>query len=429
MAYGIVHTKSYTSSAAQGIGKEEDRKHKIERNPDIDPMRKHLNITKIRDPDQTLYQAAKKRLEKLGLDLPRKKNQILFEQTVITASPEFFTERGVSPDNLSTVSSVKEIDKTITEWMDKSERWAIKYFGEDNVISMTWHFDETTPHLHVDHLPIVDGKFKTKVYARDPDGNIIRNEKGSPVCARDKNGKIVYEEHQGRKLSRDAYWKERGGRNSYRMMQQSYYDTVSIHFGLERGERSEETLREHIEQQRYKAEAARTEISKTSIELESAKAKRDLAIRQSAEMADADTSHVDISDEIQDYDLKKHLKRSITGNYLISSDMIDDVNAKLNSAGQLSEQNMQLKKKVSVLSDRLIKEENRQIEYTGQRVLRNHQEEQKSREIIHYANCWIRFVSRLQHIQLPDPVKNIVSKILQSIERETTEHHNHTMSH
>lgn len=429
MAYGIVHTKSYTSSAAQGIGKEEDRKHKTERNPDIDPARKHLNITNIRDPDQTLYQAAKKRLEKLGLDLPRKKNQILFEQTVITASPEFFTERGVSPDTLSTVSSVKEIDKTITEWMDKSERWAIKYFGEDNVISMTWHFDETTPHLHVDHLPIVNGKFKTKVYARDPDGNILRNEKGSPVCARDKNGKIVYEEHQGRKLSRDAYWKERGGRNSYRMMQQSYYDTVSIHFGLERGERSEETLREHIEQQRFKAEAARTEIIKASVELKSAVAKRDLAIRQSAEMADADTYRVDISDEIQDYDIKDHLKKTITGNYQISSTVIDDVNAKINSAGQLSEENIQLKKKVSDLSDRLMKEENRQIEYTGQRVLRNHQEEQKSREITHYANCWVRFTKKLEHIHLPEPVRNIIIKILQSVERETIERQNHTMSH
>lgn len=429
MAYGIVHTKSYTSSAAQGIGKEEDRRHKTERNPDIDPTRKHLNITRIRDPNQTLYQAAKGRLEKLGLELPKKKNQILFEQTVITASPEFFVDRGVTPDFLRGISSINEIDKTIAEWMDKSEKWAMEYFGMDNVISMTWHYDETSPHLHVDHLPIVDGKFKTKVYARDPDGNIIRNEKGSPVCARDKNGKIVYEEHQGRKLSRDAYWKERGGRNSYRMMQQSYYDTVSIHFGLERGERSEETLREHIEQQRFKAEAVRTEITKASVELKSAVAKRDLAIRQSAEMTDADTYRADISDEIQDYDIKDHLKKTITGNYQISSTVLDDVNAKINSVGQLSEENNQLKKKVSDLSDRLIKEENRQIEYTGQRALRNHQEEQKSKEILYYANCWIRFISKLQHIQLPDPVKNIVSKILQSVERETIERQNHTMSH
>ena len=98
------------------------------------------------------------------------------------------------------------------------------------------HFDETTPHLQLYYLPIVD-KGKKKVYALGADGKVLRNEKGSPVQEK-KNGKSVYEfvDLEQPKICSSDFWEQRGGQLSFGNLQDAFYDCVSVRYGLERGE-------------------------------------------------------------------------------------------------------------------------------------------------------------------------------------------------
>lgn len=60
----------------------------------------------------------------------------------------------------------------------------VGYHGTDeNILSAVIHFDETTPHLQLYYVPIVD-QGKKKVYAKGREGKVLRNEKGSPIQAK-----------------------------------------------------------------------------------------------------------------------------------------------------------------------------------------------------------------------------------------------------
>ncbi len=104
-------------------------------------------------------------------------------------------------------------------------------------MSAVIHFDETTPHLQLYYVPIVDVG-KKKVYAKDVDGKVLRNEKGSPVQAKDGYGKSLYEyvKLDKPKICSSDFWEERGGQLSFGNLQDAFYDNVSYRYGLERGE-------------------------------------------------------------------------------------------------------------------------------------------------------------------------------------------------
>ena len=258
MECGILRIKQITAGGISHIGGEEDRLHGNARNGDIDVERSHLNMSAYREPEQqTLYRAWQSKCEELGVSVQRK-GQTAMEQAVITASPDFFARlgwdkeaaKGWTPD---------DIPPEIMKYFNDASDWAEQYFGAKNIISATVHFDETTPHMHIDYIPSVESSKRRKdVYARDADGKLVRDAKGHAVRARDENGKVIYAyEDAPARLSRTDYWQQRGGRQSYRKMQDQFYEQVSSKYGLERGEI--DSGREHIEQERYKAVKAQEE--------------------------------------------------------------------------------------------------------------------------------------------------------------------------
>ena len=114
----------------------------------------------------------------------------------------------------------------------------IGYHGTDeNILSAVVHLDETTPHLQLYYIPLVDTG-KKKVYAKDENGKVLRNEKGSPIQAKDRHGKSIYEEVKlpHPKICSSDFWEQRGGQLSFGNLQDDFYEQVSIRYGLERGE-------------------------------------------------------------------------------------------------------------------------------------------------------------------------------------------------
>lgn len=73
-------------------------------------------------------------IDKKGLK-PRK-NAVLVMEGILQLSPEFYSSK-----------------ERIKQFVENGSKWIAKEFGE-NVLNITAHFDETTPHLHFHIIPI-----------------------------------------------------------------------------------------------------------------------------------------------------------------------------------------------------------------------------------------------------------------------------------
>lgn len=69
----------------------------------------------------------------------------------------------MSPEWAKTATS-----KQINQWAATSTDWLKEQFGADNVVSLTLHMDETTPHLTGFVVPMKDGKLTAKQVVRGP---------------------------------------------------------------------------------------------------------------------------------------------------------------------------------------------------------------------------------------------------------------------
>lgn len=251
MGSQILRVATYKSGAINFIGREEYRHDYAHKNGDIDKERSHLNIT-IGNNEKTLYRAWKKRLDKLGVKMPKRQNQNVMEQVMVTASPDFF--KGLGWDcEAARGWSRKDIPPEIKRYFGDALGFIKDYIGADNIISATIHFDETSPHMHVDYIPVISGKQKRKdVYLKDENGKCVRDAKGHAIRAKDEHGKTLYEYVDvAPEINRGQFWEERGGRQSYRKMQDLFYDAVASKYGLERGQVGSD--RQHEEQSRHKA--------------------------------------------------------------------------------------------------------------------------------------------------------------------------------
>lgn len=265
MGSQILRVATYKIGAINYIGREEYRQDYRHKNGDIDKERSHLNIT-IGNDKKTLYQAWKSRLDKLGIKIPKRKTQNVMEQIMITASPDFFESLGWDCEAAKGWSH-EDIPFKIKQYFNDALSFVREYIGRENIISATLHFDETSPHLHIDYIPIISGKRKRKdVYLKDENGNCIRDEKGHAIRAKDENGKILYEHVDvSPEINRGQFWQERGGRQSYRKMQDLFFEQVANKYGLDRGQVGSD--RQHEDQAKHKAKIL-TEKVKTLQSLE-----------------------------------------------------------------------------------------------------------------------------------------------------------------
>lgn len=59
-----------------------------------------------------------------------------------------------------------DIPKEIQQYFNDSLKFIQQYIGKENILSATLRFDEETPHLHIDYIPVpvISGKSKRKMY-------------------------------------------------------------------------------------------------------------------------------------------------------------------------------------------------------------------------------------------------------------------------
>ena len=115
-------------------------------NPQIDPTRTRGNYNIVKR-QRSYTQFINDKIAALDLPTKVRKDAVLMCSFVVGSNREFFG--GLS---------LREQQQF---FVDCTHFFAERY-GEDNVISAVVHMDETTPHLHLNLIPIADGRLSAK---------------------------------------------------------------------------------------------------------------------------------------------------------------------------------------------------------------------------------------------------------------------------
>lgn len=250
--------QKFTKGSLGKIGGESERTSNGHRNEDIDSERTPLNYY-FKKSDGGFASTWKSILNELNATFKETKKSTAFEGIIVTSDKAFFQRLGYVAGD--------EPPPEVMRFFNRAYNFILReigYHGTDqNIISAVIHFDETTPHLQLYYLPIID-KGKKKVYAKGVDGKVLRNEKGSPIQAKDEHGRAIYElnELEQPKVCSSDFWEQRGGQLSFGNLQDAFYDEVSIRYGLERGEvgsNKKHTTKYEWQKQQQEAELAKIE--------------------------------------------------------------------------------------------------------------------------------------------------------------------------
>lgn len=195
--------EKYKRADVVGIERENERdeNYKSTRNPQIDKSRTHLNYHTV--PYEKKYLSfIDERIKQLSPKRKIKDDAVLITSFILGSDKEFF-------DRI-TAEQQKQFFADCTDFF--SER-----YGEENVVSAVVHLDESTPHLHLNLMPVTGGR----------------------LCA-----------------------KELFDRTALRDLQTDFYEAVGKKYGLERGK--EGSTAKHLDTVAYKTkkmtEAAEAKI-------------------------------------------------------------------------------------------------------------------------------------------------------------------------
>lgn len=250
-----VETK-YKQSDLYNIGKEMSARKGT---GNYDSSRLQYNHTYINHGERNLYQAVKCKLNAENIEYLNKKNTNVLNGITFTSGCEFFESLGMRfkitdrtyqtgdkkgmyvkvPD----INDYSDIPIGVSQYFDYCMEFLERYVGKDNIILSEVHYDEDTPHLQVYFIPVVI-EVSRKKFLKDENGNLLKekfeNKKGDisyvPILVRDGDGKIVSEKIRGRFLNNDQFWKNKGGKNSFAMLQDEFNSFITDKgYNLDRG--------------------------------------------------------------------------------------------------------------------------------------------------------------------------------------------------
>lgn len=156
-AYACLHIKPLKNAATLTRA----YKHNIERTADVenvDKSKTHLNKHLVTLPEGKDYNDMfKQRTKQEGIKNIRK-NQTKAVEFMLTYSQKNVTD-----------------EFKLDDWCDKNVEWLKENFGEENVVSVELHLDETTPHIHAIVIPIVDKNLNATRMLHSAKDQVVEN--------------------------------------------------------------------------------------------------------------------------------------------------------------------------------------------------------------------------------------------------------------
>ena len=267
ISYQVLRIEKFSKGDLGKIGAETERTAKRHRNEDIDRERTPLNYY-FKKSDCGLSAQWKKVVKDFGASFHETKKAIAFEGIIVTSDTAFFEKLGWIRGR-PTPDAVKQF---FCDCYDFILREIGYHGGDENILSAAVHMDETTPHLQLYYVPLVD-EGRKKVYAKGADGKVLRNARGSPIQAKDSRGKSLYEyvplEHP--KICSSDFWEMRGSQLSYGNLQDDFHERVGWRYQLERGEVG--SNKKHTTKYQWKKQQQEKELAEKNAALTQANAK------------------------------------------------------------------------------------------------------------------------------------------------------------
>lgn len=216
MAFAILRTRKISTPAQMsGMQRHNDRTNNVlNADKDLQKLNHTYSITKTGD----LRSDIETRISDSGAKV--KKNSVLAIEHLMTFSPDYVKLEKYQEENGSFgLRGVKngEADK----WNDFKKGcadWLKKTYGKENIVHISYHLDEKTPHIHAYVVPLKEKEVKWK----NKNGEGVK--KVASLCARDYLG----------------------GKEKMQLMQDSFHSEVE-HLGLERGKKGSLAKHEHIQ--------------------------------------------------------------------------------------------------------------------------------------------------------------------------------------
>lgn len=218
MSYAIIRNANYKKDNLAGLYKHNERKNTNYSNKDINKNNSRNNYS-IKRCYTTYSKAINQLIIQNNLKCRITSYTNLACEFIITSDKEFFKQIGEA--------ETKRYFKTAYDFVAD-----YKNLGEQYILSAKVHLDESTPHLHLVFVPVMQTKDKNEI----------------PI----------------KQIACSTYWK---GKDSYKKLQDSFYKYVTENgFNLERGKQkdiehlSTEKLKQITNYENIKYETAQEEI-------------------------------------------------------------------------------------------------------------------------------------------------------------------------
>ena len=147
ISFLVCHMEKYHKTDIVGVEQENERDENYQAdNPQINPTRTRENYNIIKR-QRSYTQFINDKIAALDLPTKVRKDAVLMCSFVVGSDREFFGK--LSPQEQQ-------------QFFVDCARFFAERYGEDNIISAVVHMDETTPHLHLNLIPIADGRLSAK---------------------------------------------------------------------------------------------------------------------------------------------------------------------------------------------------------------------------------------------------------------------------
>lgn len=204
--YAILRVQKHNSVG--GVARAGGHKDRERETPNADPTRTHTNETEGAQSSAELIAAVQARVDLATVKATGTDKPVIAVEYMITASPEFFKDARKD---------------TVDAYFNRAKEWLKEKHGADNVISITRHNDEKTPHLSAFVVPLVEHKESTRkrsvIVGKTAEGKPIRETK-------------TYSTPASINLSAKHFF---GDAKALSEMQTDFHSRVAVQFGLERG--------------------------------------------------------------------------------------------------------------------------------------------------------------------------------------------------
>lgn len=148
MSYMVCHFGKYKSGNVFGLQKHNQRENDNYSNIDIDKARTPLNYDFINKGNINYTKRIKTIIEaNRSSQRTIRKDATVYCECIVSSDSDFF-------ENLAEDNQKKFFEKALEYLKDK--------IGEEFIISANVHLDETTPHMHVGFVPIIDNSLSAK---------------------------------------------------------------------------------------------------------------------------------------------------------------------------------------------------------------------------------------------------------------------------